>query len=96
MLLFTSYTGCLHGKDKQGNLPSKGLLEFLAEMEEVDGELISAVDLIQENDGATLGQTKTNEKSIQVNVKSTQPSSEILNEKLQKKTNKPTLKEQKK
>jgi hypothetical protein len=96
MLLFTSYTGCLHGKDKQGDFPSKGLLEFLAEMEEVDGELISAVDLIQESEGATLNQAKTNEKPIKLKIKLTQPRSELLSENLQKPADKPTYKEQKK
>lgn len=93
MLLFASYAPCLHGKDKQSNFPSKGLLEFLAEMEEVDGELISAVDLIQANESATLEQTKTTEKAKLLVVKSAQSSSEMLSEKQQKTPNKANIKE---
>ena len=36
-------------KNKTSELPDVAFLEFLAEMEEVDGDLISASDLIEQN-----------------------------------------------
>ncbi|MGJ8682141.1 hypothetical protein [Paraglaciecola sp.] len=49
MWLVASCSFSSYGKSDATQLPSKSFLEFLAEMEEVDGKLISPIDLLEES-----------------------------------------------
>ena len=47
MLTLACYTAQLHGKEPEKVLPSKAFLEYLSELQEVKGELISPIDMLE-------------------------------------------------
>ena len=46
MLTLACYAAQLHGKEPEKLLPSKAFLEYLSELQEVKGELISPLDML--------------------------------------------------
>lgn len=50
MLTLACYTAQLHGKEPEKVLPSKAFLEYLSELQEVKGELISPIDMLEIDD----------------------------------------------
>jgi hypothetical protein len=50
MLTLVCYTAQLYGKEPNETLPSKALLEYLSELQEVKGELISPIDMLDIDD----------------------------------------------
>jgi hypothetical protein len=50
MLTLACCTTPLHGKEPEKSLPSKAFLEYLSELQEVKGELISPIDMLDIDD----------------------------------------------
>jgi hypothetical protein len=50
MLTLACCTTQLHGKEPEKELPSKAFLEYLSELQEVKGELISPIDMLDIKD----------------------------------------------